>query len=199
MTLNAVNQWTVAWLNEFGARRVAAAYDSDRRRLVELAEAAPWADLEVVVHQYIPLFHTEHCIFDTEVGGRRTDVPDSAMLLTKSGVSPLATATKAAALTPDEQARQEQRRAAPCSFACMKHEVRLRDRMGVEHPLQSDACCRNTLYHAEPQNFFDHVGELQRHGVRHFRIELLDHVPQGLIRRALAAGVVKQAIEESRQ
>ena len=69
------------------------------------------------------------------------------------------------------------------------HEARgaLRDRLGVEHPLQSDACCRNTLYHAQPQSFFDHVPELRRRGVRHFRIELLDHVPQGLVRRAVAA------------
>ena len=51
--------------------RVTAAYDSDRQRLIELADAAPWAELEVVVFQHIPLFHTEHCIFDTEVGGRR--------------------------------------------------------------------------------------------------------------------------------
>jgi U32 family peptidase len=58
----------------------------------------------------------------------------------------------------------------------------------VEHPLQSDGCCRNTLYHAQPQNFFDHVAELRQRGVRHFRIELLDHVPQSLIRRALGAG-----------
>jgi putative protease len=187
MTLNAVNQWTVGWLHELGARRVTAAYDSDRRRLVELAEAAPWSELEVVVHQYIPLFHTEHCIFDTEVGGRRNGEPASPLLLTKSGISPLATTASAVALTPDEEARQSQRRAAPCSFACMKHEVRLKDRMGVEHPLQSDACCRNTLYHAQPQSFFDHVAELRRRGVRHFRIELLDHVPQGLIRRALVA------------
>ncbi len=146
------------------------------------------------MHQYIPLFHTEHCIFDTEVGRRRIDVPDAPLLLTKSGVSPLAAsaaystlpAPRSQPLTPDEEARQEQRRAAPCSFACMKHEVRLRDRMGVEHPLRSDACCRNTLYHAEPQSFFDQVEELQWRGVRHFRIELLDHVPRGLIRRALA-------------
>ena len=74
MSLNAVNQWTVAWLHELGARRVTAAYDSDRRRLTELADAAPWAELEVVVYQHIPLFHTEHCIFDTEVGGRRNEV-----------------------------------------------------------------------------------------------------------------------------
>ena len=73
MSLNAVNQWTVAWLHELGARRVAAAYDSDRQRLFELAAAAPWAELEVVVYQHVPLFHTEHCIFDTEIGGRRNE------------------------------------------------------------------------------------------------------------------------------
>ena len=141
--------------------RVTAAYDSDRRRLGELADAAPWADLEVVVYQHIPLFHTEHCIFDTEVGGRRNEV--------------------APELTPAEADRQKQRRTAPCSFACMKHEVRLRDRIGVEHPLQSDACCRNTLYHAQPRNFIDGVPDLRRRGVRHFRIELLEDVPPGII------------------
>ncbi|MGO9114749.1 MAG: DUF3656 domain-containing U32 family peptidase [Thermoguttaceae bacterium] len=164
MSLNAVNPWTVAWLHELGACRVTAAYDSDRQRLTELADAAPWAELEVVVYQHIPLFHTEHCIFDTEVGGRRDEVT----------------------LSPEEEDRQTQRRAAPCSFACMKHDVRLRDRLGVEHPLQSDACCRNTLYHAQPQNLIDCVPELSRRGVRHFRIELLEGVPQKLIRRAVS-------------
>jgi putative protease len=165
MSLNAVNEWTVAWLHDLGARRVTAAYDADRRRLAELADAAPWAELEVVVYQHIPLFHTEHCIFDTEVGGRRNEVQPK--------------------LTPEEETRQTQRREAPCSFACMKHEVRLRDRMGVEHPLQSDACCRNTLYHAQPQNLIDHVPELRRRGVRHFRIELLEGVPQAILQRFL--------------
>ena len=73
MSLNAVNEWTVAWLHELGACRVTAAYDADRQRLSELAEAAPWAELEVVVYQHLPLFHTEHCLFDTEVGGRRNE------------------------------------------------------------------------------------------------------------------------------
>ena len=150
------------------ARRVTAAYDSDRRRLSELADAAPWAELEVVVYQHIPLFHTEHCIFDTEVGGRRNEVNRNSRRRKK-------TARRSAARPP-------------CSFACMKHEVRLRDRMGVEHPLQSDACCRNTLYHAQPQNLIDHVPELRRRGVRHFRIELLEGVPQNLLTSPPPAG-----------
>ena len=163
MSLNAVNQWSAAWLHELGACRVAAAYDSDHQRLAELAESAPWAELEVVVYQHLPLFHTEHCIFETEIGGRRNE----------------------SKLTADEEDRQAQRRTAPCSFACMKHAIRLRDRLGVEHPLQSDACCRNTLYHAQPQNLMDHVPELRRLGLRHFRIELLEGVPRRLIRRAV--------------
>jgi putative protease len=182
MSLNAVNPWSVAWLQELGASRVTAAYDCDRRRLSELADAAPWAELEVVVYQHIPLFHTEHCIFDTEVGGRRSEKP------VRQAFQPDSRRNEAA-LTPEEEDRQTQRRTAPCSFACMKHEVRLRDRMGVEHPLQSDACCRNTLYHAEPQNLIEHVPELGRRGVRHFRIELLAGVPQKLLRRVCAAGV----------
>ena len=54
---------------------------------------------------------------------------------------------------------------------------RLRDRRGAEHFLGSDACCRNTLYHAEPRSLFDLVPELAAQGVRHFRIELLEEMP----------------------
>jgi putative protease len=181
MSLNAVNQWTVAWLAELGARRVTAAYDSDRQRLIELADAAPWADLEVVVYQHLPLFHTEHCIFDTEVGGRRNEEDCSAGFSPRS-FTPEPTATGSA--VAEGSGLNEGRRTPPCSFACMKHAVRLRDRLGVEHPLQSDACCRNTLYHAQPQNLIDLVPELRRRGVRHFRIELLEGVPQNILRRA---------------
>jgi len=191
LSLNAVNPWTVAWLHELGACRVTAAFDADRQRLTELADAAPWADLEVVVYQHIPLFHTEHCLFDTEVGGRRHEAipkltPEEEDALARRAFQPDFQRNEVKLkLTPEEEDRQTQRRAAPCSFACMKHEVRLRDRMGVEHPLQSDACCRNTLYHAQPQNLIDHVPELRRRGVRHFRIELLEGLPQHLLRRAV--------------
>ena len=162
MSLNAVNQWTVAWLHELGARRVTAAYDSDRRRLSELADAAPGPNWKWSSTSTFPC-STRNIAFSTprSAGGAR----------------------RSTKLTPEEEDRQTQRRTAPCSFACMKHEVRLRDRMGVEHPLQSDACCRNTLYHAQPQNLIDHVPELRRRGVRHFRIELLEGVPKKLIRR----------------
>ncbi len=61
-----------------------------------------------------------------------------------------------------------------CGQPCRRHEVRLRDRLGVEHPLRAEAACRNTLFHAEPWNMADAVPALLQAGVRHFRLEWLD-------------------------
>ena len=61
-----------------------------------------------------------------------------------------------------------------CGRPCDRHEVRLRDRLGLEHPLQADVGCRNTLFNAVPQSGAEVVPALLAAGVRHFRVELLD-------------------------
>jgi putative protease len=61
-----------------------------------------------------------------------------------------------------------------CGRPCDRHEVRLRDHVGMEHPLRADAGCRNTLFNAQPQSAAEIVPLLQERGVRHFRVELLD-------------------------
>jgi putative protease len=61
-----------------------------------------------------------------------------------------------------------------CGRPCDDHAVRLRDRIGVEHPLTADVGCRNTLYNAVPQSAAEAVSGLVARGVGHFRIELLD-------------------------
>ncbi len=38
-----------------------------------------------------------------------------------------------------------------CGRPCDHHDVKLRDRTGVDHPLKADVGCRNTLYNAVPQ------------------------------------------------
>jgi putative protease len=73
-----------------------------------------------------------------------------------------------------------------CGQPCRRHDVRLRDRLGVEHPLRADAFCRNTIFHAEPRSLMSQVAELRRLGVRHFRVELLDGLPHGAILRQIA-------------
>ena len=49
----------------------------------------------------------------------------------------------------------------------------LRDRVGVEHPLQADAGCRNTVYNGRPQSIAAYVPRLRELGVDCFRVELL--------------------------
>ena len=148
--LHAANEWTVAYLNELGARRITAACDLDRPRLLDLVAAVPPEWLEVVVYQHLPMFHTEHCMFCGTMG------------------------TKA-----DRSA---------CGRICRQHDVRLRDRLGVEHPLRVDACCRNTFFHAEPRSLMEWVPELRHRGVRHFRIELLDGMPGEELTRWIGRG-----------
>jgi putative protease len=62
-SLNAANQWTVDYLRSLGAQRVTASYDLNREQLLDLAAAVPPDWLEVVIHQHMPMFHMEHCVY----------------------------------------------------------------------------------------------------------------------------------------
>lgn len=62
-SLNATNDLTVQWLIEQGAERVTASYDLNRDQLLTLVGAVPAGWLEVVIHQHMPMFHMEHCVF----------------------------------------------------------------------------------------------------------------------------------------
>jgi putative protease len=115
----------------------------------------PAAVLEPVIHQRMPLFHMEHCVF-------------------------------CAVLSPGTDKTN-------CGRPCDDHAVKLRDRVGVEHPLTADVGCRNTLFHAVPQSGAEVVPMLLTRGVAHFRVELLDEPVEavdGIVRayRDLLAG-----------
>jgi len=71
-----------------------------------------------------------------------------------------------------------------CGRPCDLHEVKLRDRIGMEHPLRADVGCRNTLFNAVPQSAAEVLPQLATIGIRDFRIELLHDDPAG-IRRTL--------------
>ncbi len=139
-SLNAANELTADCLMQWGAQRVTASYDLNRDQLLELVRIAPPAWWEAVIHQHMPMFHMEHCIF-------------------------------CAVLSPGTNKHN-------CGRPCDDRVVRLRDRVGMEHPLHADVGCRNTLYNAQAQSSAEIVATLLQHGVRHFRIELLDDSPQ---------------------
>lgn len=60
-----------------------------------------------------------------------------------------------------------------CGRPCDRHELALRDRAGVEHPVIADVGCRNTVFHARPQSAATMIPNLRDLGVRRFRIELV--------------------------
>lgn len=62
-SLNVANDLTAQFLMDQGAERVTASYDLNREQLLDLVEATPPEWLEVVVHQHMPMFHMEHCVF----------------------------------------------------------------------------------------------------------------------------------------
>ncbi len=62
-SLNASNELTVEFFKARGAERVTASYDLNVDQLDDLLRAAPASWLEVVIHQQIPMFHMEHCVF----------------------------------------------------------------------------------------------------------------------------------------
>jgi putative protease len=135
-SLNAANPLTVALLHERGASRVTASYDLNAAQLFDLIDAVPPGWLEIVIHQHVPMFHMEHCVF-------------------------------CAFLSPGTDATN-------CGRPCDHHEVKLRDRVGAEHPLKADVGCRNTLYNAIRQTAAEYLPRLIARGARHLRIEFLD-------------------------
>src|SRR5262249_42274431 len=62
-SMNASNPLSVELIKEMGALRVTASYDLNVEQLIGLLDATPPSWLEVVVHQQVPMFHMEHCVY----------------------------------------------------------------------------------------------------------------------------------------
>lgn len=63
-SLNVANPWTADYfLRRFGLERVTASYDLNAVQLEALLQAAPGADFDLTIHQHMPMFHMEHCVF----------------------------------------------------------------------------------------------------------------------------------------
>ncbi|MGC6482404.1 MAG: DUF3656 domain-containing U32 family peptidase [Synechococcus sp.] len=145
-SLNTANPLTLHWYRElWGLERLTASYDLNLMQLLALAAGTNPRWLEVTLHQHMPLFHMEHCLFCAFLsdGHDHTD----------------------------------------CGRPCEQHEVRLRDRSGVEHPLMADLGCRNTLFNGRAQSGVEALPDLLQAGLRRFRLELLEEDSQATQRR----------------
>ena len=140
-SLNIANRLAADYFkNQFGLERVTASYDLNFQQLEALLQAAPPEWFEVTIHQHMPMFHMEHCVFCAFLSNG-TDYRD-------------------------------------CGRPCDMHDVKLRDRVGAEHPLKADVGCRNTVFNSLAQTGAEYVERMLALGVRHFRMEFLNETPE---------------------
>jgi putative protease len=63
-SLNVANPWTAeAYVRDAGLERVTASYDLNVSQLEALLQSAPPAWFDITIHQRMPMFHMEHCVF----------------------------------------------------------------------------------------------------------------------------------------
>jgi putative protease len=139
-SLNVANRLAADYFkNKFDLERVTTSYDLNFQQLEALLLAAPPEWFEVTIHQHMPMFHMEHCVF-------------------------------CAFLSTGTDFRN-------CGRPCDVHDVKLRDRVGAEHPVKADVGCRNTVFNALAQTGAEYVSRMIALGVRYFRVEFLNETP----------------------
>ena len=144
-SLNVANAVSAEYFkNHFGLERVTASYDLNVQQLDALLSAAPPEWFEITIHQHMPMFHMEHCVFCAFLS-KGKDFHD-------------------------------------CGRPCDVHDVRLRDRVGAEHPLKADAGCRNTVFNSQAQTGAEFVERLLALGVKSFRVEFLNESPDEVVK-----------------
>ena len=62
-SLNVANELTARIFAEQGLVRLVPSYDLNWQQLTALAKNFPTQRLETVIHQHMPMFHMEHCVF----------------------------------------------------------------------------------------------------------------------------------------
>ncbi len=70
-SMNCANELTAAALMDLRMEFLTPAYDCDFAQLSDLARAVPPRWLETVVHQHMPMFHNEHCVFAARLSNGR--------------------------------------------------------------------------------------------------------------------------------
>ena len=189
-SLNAANELSAAALAEMGLARLTPSLDLDADNLkAMLGRTAATDFFEVSIHLHVPLFHMEHCPAAARVSGgapMRGGSPDPPRTVVASEEpAPLQTrrVRRPAAQTGDEAWGRPD-----CRCPCRAHELALRERSAIDHPILADAACRTTVFNANPRSLLRQVPELARLGVRHFRVEMLLESP-GDVERLLAAAL----------
>jgi U32 family peptidase len=156
-SLNVANPLTAETLMGRGLDYLTVSYDLNHTQVNGLLEGAPASWFELTLHQHMPMFHMEHCVYAAFLSSGSTHLD--------------------------------------CGRPCDRHQIRLRDRVGVEHPVKVDVGCRNTVFQSKAQSGAAYWRSFAERGLRRFRVELVDETWEealGLIAayRQLLAGSI---------
>ncbi|NWF61712.1 MAG: U32 family peptidase [Fischerella sp.] len=148
-SLNVANPLTADFLkNQFGLERLTASYDLNINQLEDLLKSSPPDWFEVTIHQHMPMFHMEHCVFCAFLS-TGTDFRNCGRPCEKHEVK-----LRVRGAFPKES------------------------RVGTEHILHADAGCRNTVFNGTAQTGAEYVQRLIGLGLRHLRIEFVNETPE---------------------
>lgn len=64
-SLNIANHKAVEVFLEAGCDRVTPSYDLNIQQMIDLLKETDTSKTELVIHQHLPMFHTEHCVYCT--------------------------------------------------------------------------------------------------------------------------------------
>jgi putative protease len=64
-SLNVANHKAVQLFIAAGLSRVTPSYDLNIQQMIDLLQQTDTSQLEIVIHQHLPMFHTEHCVYCT--------------------------------------------------------------------------------------------------------------------------------------
>ncbi|MFS0725929.1 DUF3656 domain-containing U32 family peptidase [Paenibacillus sp. 1P07SE] len=64
-SLNIANHKTADLFVEAGCERVTPSYDLNIQQMIDMLGHADTSRMEIVLHQHLPMFHTEHCVYCT--------------------------------------------------------------------------------------------------------------------------------------
>jgi putative protease len=64
-SLNVANHKAVDLFLQCGLKRVTPSYDLNVQQMLDLLKRTDASRLELVIHQHLPMFHTEHCVYCT--------------------------------------------------------------------------------------------------------------------------------------
>ena len=147
-SLNIANPIAASYFKQLPLERLTASYDLNIQQLEDLIRQCPTDWFEITIHQHMPMFHMEHCVFCAFLseGKDHTDCG-----------------------RPCESHQVKLR---------IHDAYTKQNRAATEHILQADAGCRNTVFNGVAQTGAEYVHSLIKLGVRTFRLEFVNESPQ---------------------